>query len=830
MKFFSVTTILVFVFLFSKSFAQQPVKPNSAEIFLQIQKLNFLGNVLYVAAHPDDENTRLITYLANDLKARTAYLSLTRGDGGQNLIGSELRELLGVIRTQELLEARKTDGGEQLFSRANDFGFSKNPTETLQIWDKNQVLADVIWQIRKFRPDVIINRFDHRTSGNTHGHHTASAILTVEAFDLANNQTIFPEQLSYVKTWQPKRLFFNQSWWFYGSREKFDQADKSKLITLQIGSFYPLLGKSNQEIAALSRSKHKSQGFGSTGTRGSDLEYLELLKGDFTKNNIFEGIDTSWNRIEGGAEIGKILLNVEKKFNFKNPSQSLPELVKAYQLISTLKDDFWQKQKTTEIIKIIQACSGLFIEAVANAESNVAEKNVKLKLEIINRSEVNAELKNIVLLPDNKIINQQTILLNNVNKIINLDCMIPSKTEITQPYWLKNESTVGMYAVDKQEDIGVPDIIRVLKVVFNISINNIEIPFEKEVIFKENDEVKGEIYKPFNVVPDVTMGFNDKVFVFNSNEKKKVSVTVKSGVDDFMGVLHLNLASGWKVSENDVKINLPKKGDFQVIDFLISCSENAASFDAKLSVISNGKTFDLEQFTINYDHISKQQVFKKAIAKFLKIDIEACKEKIAYIMGAGDEVPKYLEQMGYEVSVLKPEQILPHNLNNFDVVITGIRAYNTVEALADKQKILFDFVAAGHTMIVQYNTNGDIVTQNLAPYPLKISNDRVTEENAEVNFLNPNHPLLNHPNKITKKDFEGWVQEQGLYYPQTTDDHFETIISSHDNGESSKNNAILKANFGKGVYIYTGLSFFRELPAGVTGAYRLFANLISCKQ
>ena len=362
--------LALFITIIQSVWAQQPVKPNSVDIYHQIQKLNFLGSVLYIAAHPDDENTRLISYLSNDKKARTAYLSLTRGDGGQNLIGPELRELLGVIRTQELIEARKIDGGEQFFSRANDFGFSKNPTETLQIWDKNQVLSDVVWAIRKFQPDIIINRFDHRSPGTTHGHHTASAMLSMEAFDLANDANQFPNQLQYVSTWQPKRVFFNTSWWFYGSQEKFKAADKTNLINLKIGTYYPALGKSNQEIAALSRSRHQSQGFGSTGTRGEEDEYIEFLKGDMPKDktNLFEGIDTTWNRIKGGKAIGDILYAVEKNFDFKNPAASVAELVKAYSLIEKLEDKHWKLVKLEEIERIIAACTGLYLEAVTDVQ------------------------------------------------------------------------------------------------------------------------------------------------------------------------------------------------------------------------------------------------------------------------------------------------------------------------------------------------------------------------------------------------------------------------------------------------------------------------------
>jgi LmbE family N-acetylglucosaminyl deacetylase len=358
-----ISIILSFLITFQISIAQQPVKPNAVEIYNQIQKLNFLGSVLYIAAHPDDENTRLISFLSNDTKAQTAYLSITRGDGGQNLIGPELRELLGAIRTQELIEARKIDGGIQFFTRANDFGYSKNPEETLQIWNKEQVLSDVIWTIRKFQPDVIINRFDHRSPGTTHGHHTSSAMLSIEAFEKVNDATVFPNQLDYVTTWQPKRLYFNTSWWFFGSKEKFEAADKTNLINLKIGTFYSSLGKSNQEIAALSRSRHQSQGFGSTGTRGEEDEYLELLKGTISKDktNLFEGIDTTWNRVNEGKAIGDILSNVEKNFDFKNPAASIPELVKAYSLIENLEDKHWKNIKSEEIKKIIAACAGLYI-------------------------------------------------------------------------------------------------------------------------------------------------------------------------------------------------------------------------------------------------------------------------------------------------------------------------------------------------------------------------------------------------------------------------------------------------------------------------------------
>ncbi|MBX9808239.1 MAG: PIG-L family deacetylase [Flavobacteriaceae bacterium] len=831
MKKVLISSLVIFLLSFQIINAQQPQKPTSVEIFNQIQKLNFLGSVLYIAAHPDDENTRLISCFSNETKARTGYLSLTRGDGGQNLIGSQLRELLGVIRTQELIEARKIDGGEQFFTRANDFGFSKNPDETLEIWDKDKVLSDIVWTIRKFQPDVIINRFDHRISGNTHGHHTASAMLSVESFDLANNPAIFPEQLKLVEPWQPKRQFFNTSWWFYGSQEKFNAADKTNLLSIQTGVYYPSIGKSNQEIAALSRSRHQSQGFGSTGDRGEDTEFLEQINGTILKDktSIFEGIDTSWNRVKGGKAIGELMTNIASEFDFENPSASIPDLVKAYSLIQSLDESHWKAIKSEEIKKTIAACAGLFLEVVAQNQEATPNSLLKLKLEVINRSSVAMNLTSVTTLPESKNTPQNLVLNNNISQNINLDLQLPSNIAYTQPYWLKEKATDGMYTVSDKKNIGIPDVIREVKVVFNIQINGVEIPFERTVVYKYNDDVKGEMYNYLDIVPDVTTSILDKVSLFAANKKKYIGVKIKAGKDAVKGDLQLELPENWRVFPKSIPFNFDKKGTEQTVYFEVTPPNSTEEIVAKSIAIIDGKRFDKEQIIIDLNHITKQQVLKPSEAKFIRMDLKTKGEKIAYIMGAGDEVPSSLTQMGYKVTLLNPEEISPEKLTNFDVVMTGVRAYNTVQALANKQNILFDFVKGGKTMLVQYNNPNDLVTENIAPFPLKISRDRVTEENAEVRFLVPNHPVLNFPNKITTKDFEGWKQEQGLYYPNEFDKAFTPILSSNDKGESAKNGALLIAPYGKGYYIYTGLSFFRELPEGVSGAYKLLANMISLK-
>ncbi|WP_418513528.1 PIG-L family deacetylase [Corallibacter sp.] len=807
--------------------AQQPQKPTASEIHQDIKKLNFLGSVLYLAAHPDDENTRLISYMANNVHARTAYLSLTRGDGGQNLIGPEIRELLGVIRTQELLTARAIDGGEQRFTRANDFGYSKHPDETLAIWNKDQVLSDVVLAIRQFKPDIIINRFDHRSPGTTHGHHTTSAMLSVEAFDITNDSSKFPEQLQTTSVWQPKRLFFNTSWWFYGSQEKFDKADKSNLLAVDIGTYYPTIGLSNTEIASLSRSQHKSQGFGNTGTRGTQQEYVELLKGDMPadKTNIFDGINTTWSRVKGGQAIGDILYQVEENFDFTNPSASIPELIKAYKLIQSLEDNHWKTLKSEEIKNIIAACSGLYLEAVAETNHATPGETINLNIEAINRSPINMTLKQyntgIVAVSKNM------TLGNNTNLTFQETLKISNSQNVTTPYWLTEKGSLGMYRVENPALIGKPETPRIFNVTFDLIIENTPISFTKPIVYKTNDPVKGEVYKPFEIIPEASAKITEKVIIFENNNSKDISVVVKAGRDNLQGTVTLAYPNEWNISPKNQDIHIANKGETQTVIFTVTPPKNQNEGLISPIVTVNGKPYTKELIDIDYDHIPFQTVLLPSESKIVRLDIKKMGQNIGYIEGAGDVVPESLQQIGYNVTTIAPENISSETLSHFDAIVVGIRAYNTVETLKFKQQILFDYIKKGGTMVVQYNTSHRLKTKQLAPYDLELSRDRVTDEFADVKFLNPKHPVLNYPNKITETDFEGWTQERGLYFPHKWDKAFTPILSMHDKGESAKKGSLLIAQYGDGYYIYTGLSFFREFPAGVSGAYRLFANMLS---
>lgn len=809
-------------------FAQKPSKLSSNQIYEKIQKLNFLGTALYIAAHPDDENTRLISYLANHVKARTGYLSLTRGDGGQNLIGPEISELLGVIRTQELLAARNIDGGEQFFTRANDFGYSKNPDETLEIWEKEKVLSDVVWAIRTFKPDVIINRFNHKTPGSTHGHHTTSAMLSVEAFDLAANENQFEDQLKFTETWQPKRLFFNTSSWFYRNNDDFENATK-ELTKLDVGVYYPLKGLSNNEIAAIASSQHLCQGFGRLTSRGSENEYLEFLKGDLLddKNDIFSGINTTWNRIEGGKEIGEILYEIEKNFDFINPSKHLPKLLEAYQKVQLLDDKYWREIKEKQLLEIIEACAGLYLEVSAESSSGNPNEKISVNFELVNRSTIPVQLTSI-----KNVLEEETIFKGldlHQNKKMNFKESIVLKTsDFSTPYWLKNERTLGLYSVNNQQIIGKPETPRQVTIQFNLVINFTPITITKNVIFRYAESDKGEIYEPFEVLPKVTTKLTEKVLIFSDSIAKKITVEVRAGANYINGIIELKVPENWSVEPKFQNFNIQQKKDKQIVEFLVYPPKNQS--EGKLQVIAKieEETFEKELIEINYNHIPKQSVLLNSEAKIVRLNIEISGNFIGYIKGAGDAIPESLRQIGYTVEEINPTEINEVSLQKYDAIVLGIRAYNVVDELKFKQKYLLEYVEKGGNLIVQYNTDRGVEIG--APYTLKLSSDRVTDEFSEVIILDETHEILNFPNKITQEDFKGWTQERGLYFPNSWSSEYKPILSMKDKGESPKEGSLLIAKYGKGNYIYTGLSFFRELPAGVSGAYKLFANMLSVKK
>jgi LmbE family N-acetylglucosaminyl deacetylase len=826
---------------FTAAQAQTPKTYTSSEILLGLKKLDVLGSVLYIAAHPDDENTRLIAYFANERLLETGYLSCTRGDGGQNLIGPELREGLGVIRTQELLAARRLDGGRQFFTRANDFGFSKTSDETFRIWDHEQVLADMVWVIRQRRPDVLITRFPPDARAG-HGHHQASAILAAEAFDAAGDPKRFPEQLQYVQAWQPKRLFWNTGSFFVKPGENMDG-----YLKLDAGGYNPLLGQSYGEIAARSRSNHRSQGFGSAAQRGEALEYFQLVKGAPATKDLFEGVDQIWNRVPGGAAVGKLIEEVIRKYDAGNPSASVAGLEKVHEAMERVginnKERFWIGEKLGAISGLIQACAGVYTEAVANESTFVSGGEATVTYEMVNRSALPVKLKMVKVLkvafrgdpmtisydgPEEDA-SQATEIGQNKRASGKLTVDGRNNFLISQPYWLREQGTIGMYKTGLERVVNLPENFPVASVSFIYSINGGPTQISTvPVQYKHTDPVLGELYQPLAVVPPVAVNLPAaRAYVFADAQPKTVPVTLKAGRAGVAGTLALTLPPGWTSTPAAQPFALATKDAEQTVEFRVQPGPSAAPGKAELRAVAtvDGQAYSRGIQQIIYPHIPTQTLFPEAVAPLVKLELERRGQNVAYLMGAGDEVPEALRQIGYNVTLLEPKDLTATNLKKYDALVIGIRAYNTVDKLKTQQPEILKYIEAGGNVVVQYVVNRGTVLPEIGPYPMTLSNDRVTVEDAPVTLSK--HPLLAAPNKITEADFKGWVQEQGLYYPSKWDPKYQTVISSHDPGETPKESAILVTDYGKGHYIYTGLSLFRELPAGVPGAYRLITNMLS---
>jgi LmbE family N-acetylglucosaminyl deacetylase len=822
--------LLLFLFISGRQIlAQAPKKPNSAEILLGLNKLNVVGSALYVAAHPDDENTALIAWLANEKLVNTGYLSLTRGDGGQNLIGPEIRERLGLIRTQELLQARRTDGGQQFFTRANDFGFSKDYQETFTIWDREKVLSDMVWTIRKFRPDVMITRFSTEPS-TTHGHHTASAILASEAFEAAADPKRFPEQLQFVQVWQPKRILWNTSSFFYTDK-KFDSTGK---LLIESSTYNPLLGKAYTEISASSRSMHKSQGFGSAPNYGKVTDYLEHTKGSRAEKDLFEGIDLSWNRVTGGKMVGKLTQKLVQQYDPKNPSASIPALLNLKAAIEKIPDNAYKAGKLEEIQNLIKSCAGLFLEATATQPTATPGEEITINAVSVLRSNEKVTLKEVKLTAGNKTEALSQPLSKEVIST-KLTYKLPLDFPYSQPYWLQEPGSEGMFAVKDQQLIGFPENPPALTVTFSVQINSVPFEFTVPVVHKRTDPVEGEVYRPFAVTPPVYLNVQDPVYMFADDQPRIVQVKVKAGRENISGTVGFQLPNGWRTEPASQPFSLKQKEENLVLEFkLFPGTEQPdgtlkayASLNAAESSTPDDKKYDKSLVTIQYNHIPTQLLFPEATARVVRLDLKRRGQNIGYLMGAGDEVPVSLRQIGYTVMPLQSEEISLPNLKQFDAVVIGVRAYNTIDQLKFANPVLLEYVKEGGTVVVQYNVNNGLVTNDLGPYPFKVSRDRITVEGSEIRFLKPEHAVLNSPNKITAEDFKGWVQERGLYFPNEWDKQYEAILSGNDPGEPARDGGLLVTKFGKGYYVYTGYSFFRELPAGVPGAYRLFTNLIS---
>jgi len=812
--------MMVVIVALSGALKAQLRPTGASELAVALKKLNVLGSALYVGAHPDDENSAVIAALAKGRMVRTAYLSMTRGEGGQNLIGSEQGDLLGVIRTQELLAARRVDGGEQFFTRAIDFGYSKTSEETIRIWGREKIIADIVWTIRSFRPDIIMTRFLDTLGG--HGNHTSSAILAREAFLAAGDPTQFPEQLRFVKPWQPKRIVFNIFRFGGTGMEPGKQS-----VKLDVGEYSPLLGESFSEISGRSRSMHKSQGFGAGQNRGSSLNYFHPTAGESARMDLFDGVDMGWSRVKGGERIGSILSTAATRFNPERPWESIPQLLDALKEMKNAGPDPWIDLKKKELTEVILGCAGVWTDALASDYEAAPGSRIGVTVSALSRSDVSLVLQSIRIAGANLDTLVQQRLVNNTPIQTALSVVLPKNTPYSQPYWLENEPEHGTYVIRDQMLTGKAENPPALTATLSILVGGETVTVDVPVRHRWVDPVKGEQYRPFIVVPAVTVTPASASLVFSDRTPQDIRVIVTSHEEKVKGTVRLDVPRGWKVSPASIPFDFTRKRDEHALTFSVEPLDGAPSGEFVVIAESEGSRFERGMSVVSYPHIPIQAVFPASKGKLVRVDLKRSGQHLGYVMGSGDEVPKALEQIGYEVKLLTDDDLEFGDLGAYDAIVAGVRSYNTRPKLRAHQERVMDYVKNGGRYVVQYVTSQRGETSNMGPYPFNVSRDRVTVEESPVTFVSPGHPVLTMPNRISEKDFFGWVQERGLYFADSWDKQYDAVLECHDPGEPPRRGGLLYAVHGKGVYIFTGYAFFRQLPAGVPGAYRLFVNLIS---
>lgn len=800
----------------------EPMAP--AAILQELRRFAVAGSVLHIAAHPDDENTQLITYLTRGRGYRTAYLSITRGDGGQNLLGPQLDEQLGVARTQELLAARRLDGGQQFFTRAIDFGYSKDYRETLSTWGHTEVLGDVVRVIRVFRPDVIITRFSPRSGG--HGHHTASAVLGAEAFKLAGDAKAYPEQLGELETWQPKRIFVNVG----GGRGGGGAPDAAKLLRIDIGGNDPVSGESFGAIASRSRAMHKTQGFGNFGGRGGgggpSFQSFELLDGEPAESDIMDGVDTTWGRFAGGAAIDRLTADAIATFNDQDPSASVPALLSIREQLGALPKDRLIDDKREQLDHLIQSCLGLSVQTTLAQAEVVAGETMELRHAVKLRSAGPVRWRAVRYPSIKGETPVQVDLRPNEEAMRQSAQTLPDDTPVSQPYWLRSPGSVGLNQVDPPSLIGRPEDPPAFSVeyVFEVNGQTLIIPDEPvRIVQNGGDAARVDL----QVIPPVSLRCLSDVRLFAPGASRPVEIELTAARADVRGTLRLDAPEGWRIEPAEVPFHVGSAGERARVSFTVTAPPQHGNAMITASAMVRGHRFSHQRIEIRYDHIPRQLLQPPAQFKAISLDLAIRGQRVGYIAGAGDSVAQALAEMGYAVAELSGNDLTPERLKEFDAVVIGIRALNTRTDLADRMSALFAFVEAGGNLIVQYNRPNDLKTDRIAPFNLRISSDRVTDEHAAVTILAADHPALNVPNKIAPADFEGWIQERAIYLPNQWDEQFVPLLAFSEPGEPPRNSSLLVARHGKGYFVYTGLAFFRQLPEGVPGAYRLFANLVS---
>jgi LmbE family N-acetylglucosaminyl deacetylase len=796
--------------------------PSAVAIQQDLRSFRETATVLYVAAHPDDENTQFIAYFARGRSYRTAYLSLTRGDGGQNELGADFDQKLGVLRTQELLAARRIDGGRQFFSRAIDFGFSKNPEETLRFWDHDKVLGDVVRVIRQFRPDVIVTRFPIPPGSGGHGHHTASAMLAVEAFKLAGNPASYPEQLAQgLSPWQPKRILWN-SWDGGRSTGGLD----GPIVRVDIGGDDPVTGEPFGTIANRSRGMHKTQGLGGFSGRtasGPNPQSFMLLAGEPATQDIMDGVDLTWNRIPGGADIGPLANDLLAKFDPKDPAASVPALLAIRTKLAALSTDPLVADKRAQLDHLLQACLGLEVStAIAHADA-VPGESIALHQTAIIHSNVPVRWLGTQATDELALVANQSVTRES-------SATIPIDAPLSQPYWLREAPAEGLYSVSDPSLIGLPENPPALLLQQRFEVGGQTLVVADEPVAVASD--RAELRRPLEVVAPVSFAWSHPLELLAPGAARTVTLELTAGRAGVDGTLQLEAPAGWKITPTARKFHLGASGEHVTLTFDLIAPAQPADAHVSIRAAIGPRRYHRGRTELHYAHLPMQLLQPDAVLHAVACDVAVQGRKLGYVPGAGDDVATSLRLLGCDVTDLAAADLTAENLHAFDAVVIGVRAFNENKAVASALPALLGYVENGGVVIAQYNRPNGLESVPLGPYPLSIQGPapllRVTDETVPVGFLAPDHRALNAPNKIHASDFEGWVQERGSYFPSTWDEsHYTAILTMSDPGEKPLKGSLLVAKHGRGWFVYTGVSFFRQLPAGVPGAYRLFANLVS---
>jgi LmbE family N-acetylglucosaminyl deacetylase len=821
---------------------RRPYGPGAVQ--LELRRLATTGKVLYVAAHPDDENTRLIAWLGGALGLDTTYLSLTRGDGGQNLIGDEQDELLGLLRTHELLAARARDGGHQRFTRARDFGYSKSADETLTKWGKEEVLADVVWAIRTVRPDVVITRFSPQPPN--HGHHLASAILAAEAIEAAADPKRFPEQLGrhagqLVGPHRVARLLHNVPNW----NQKPGVVDP-KLATVprvDVGSFEPLLGAGWGEIAADARTQHKSQGFGSAPQRGQQLEHLQWLAGSQpTGLDPFQGLDFSWTRFASAgvpkAKLQKVqtLVQQASKEVARGPAlAALPTLVSLHELLSELAPSVpVAADQLQRVAELVAGIAGVHVQATTPLAEVVPGQRVSVSVSAIQRLGTPLTWRDVSLHHGREVIAQKSpeaALAADVSTVVVLDAQVPAAAQPTTPYWLQQQGNGLLYQNNQQSELGQPVLAPPLLVTIELVVAGKGILLSRPVVQQTIDPVHGEQIRPVEVVPALAVSPREDVTVVPLGQKQTVTVRAQAGRSGVRGQVRLQVPSGYVVQPAVQAVSLSDPGDVAQLQFQVTAPKAATQrVVARLEVdTGDGWRPGITVREVRYPHVPLLSWRRPAEVVLQPLELTLAGKRIGYVPGPETRTADAMRAAGWDITLLTEHNLADADLNKLDAVVIGSRALNQSPKLAQHQKRLWQWVKQGGVLLVQYQTQSRIgpLKAQIGPYPLEIGRDRVTDETAPLTWLDPVGKHLTFPNKLTPADWDGWVQERGLYFASSWDKAWQPLLSCQDPGEAPLQGALLQARHGKGKVLYTGLALFRQLPAGVPGAYRLLANLLA---